>query len=310
MESVYLKTLIEVVRTGSLTKAADTLHVTQSAVSRRIKFMEESYDRCLLDRSGPVLIPTTEGLLVLQKAKKILELEGELLSELSSLGRKQELAFVCTPTFGIVHLPEILREFMLKSSEAGNLKFVFEMPEKVVSGLKEGLFEMAVIEHCQCFDLSDFETVALPGDEMVFAASPALGISGEVENIESLFAQTLYARDEGCCSRTLLENNLQTLGRTTSDFRQIVIYDDLHIIVQALLNGEGVAFISSELIAPNVRSGQLVTFKVAGFTHQRRRTFLCNNILSEGSPAAQFVATVFEHFPQIDKAQLPSCCEG
>jgi len=310
MESVYLKTLIEVVRTGSLTKAADSLHVTQSAVSRRIKFMEESYDRCLLDRSGPILIPTTEGLLVLQKAKKILELEGELLSELSSLGRKQELAFVCTPTFGIVHLPEILREFMLKSSEAGNLKFVFEMPEKVVSGLKEGIFEMAVIEHCQCFDLSDFEVVALPGDEMVFAVNPVLGISGEVENIESLFAQTLYARDDGCCSRTLLENNLQTLGRTTSDFRQIVIYDDLHIIVKALLNGEGVAFISSELIAPYVRSGHLVTFKVAGFTHQRRRTFLFNNILPEGSPAAQFVATVFERFPQVDKTQLPPCCAG
>ena len=309
MESVYLKTLIEVVRTGSLTKAAETLHVTQSAISRRIKFLEESYNRCLLDRSGALLIPTPEGQLVLKKAAKILELEGELLSELSSLERKPELAFICTPTFGIVHLPDILREFMLKSSEAGNLKFLFEMPEKIVRGLKKGLFEMAVIEHCQCFDLSDFEAVSLPGDEMVFAVNPALGINGELKNIESLFAQTLYARDEGCCSRTLLENNLQLAGRTTSEFRQIVIYDDLHIIVQALLNGEGVAFISSELIAPHVRSGRLTTFKVAGFTHQRCRTFVFNNILEKGSPAAQFVETVFERFPQRDKEQLPSCCE-
>lgn len=305
MESIYLKTLIEVVRTGSLTKAADTLHVTQSAVSRRIKFLEEQYGRCLLDRSGPVLTPTTDGQLVLQKAEKILALEGELLFELSSPGRKPELAFVCTPTFGIVHLPEILREFMLKSSDAGNLKFLFEMPEKIVSGLRKGLFEMAIIEHCQCLELGEFEAVDLPGDEMVFAVNPSLGISGEVENIESLFSQTLYARDEGCCSRTLLENNLRTLGRTTSEFRQIVTYDDLHIIVQALLNGEGIAFISSDLIAPYVRSGQLATFKVAGFTHQRRRTFLFNNVLPVGSTAAQFVETVFERFPQVDHATVP-----
>jgi DNA-binding transcriptional LysR family regulator len=309
MESIYLKTLIEVVRTGSLTKAAETLHVTQSAVSRRIKFLEESYDRSLLDRSGPLLIPTPEGQLVLKKAGEILDLEKELLSELSSLERKQELAFICTPTFGIVHLPDILREFMLKSSEAGNLKFLFEMPEKIVRGLKKGLFEMAVIEHCQCFDLSDFETVALPGDEMVFAVNPALGITDELTDIESLFAQTLYARDEGCCSRTLLENNLQAMGRTTSEFRQIVTYDDLHIIVQALLNGEGVAFISSEIIAPYVRSGRLTTFKIAGFTHQRCRTFLFNNILTAGSPAAQFVETLLERFPQVGKGELPSCCD-
>ncbi len=43
MESLYLKTLVEVVRTGSLSRAAETLHVTQPAVSRRIKFMEDQY---------------------------------------------------------------------------------------------------------------------------------------------------------------------------------------------------------------------------------------------------------------------------
>lgn len=308
MESVYLKTLIEVVRTGSLTKAADSLCVTQSAVSRRIKFLEDCYERSLLDRSGPLLIPTVDGQLVLKKAEMILELEGELLTELKSLRGEKPLAFVCTPTFSIVHLPNILRDFMLKSSELGNLRFVFKMPGEIIKGLNDGLFEMALIEHCQCLDLKDFETVALPGDEMVFAASPTLNLSGEVETMEALLQQTLFARDEGCCSRTLLESNLQKLGHSSKEFPRIVVYDDLHIIVRALIDGEGIAFISNELIAEEVKKGRLVTFKVSNFVHKRSRTFVYNNLFAAGGTAALFVETLFEHFPQIDKHQLPYCC--
>jgi DNA-binding transcriptional LysR family regulator len=155
---------------------------------------------------------------------------------------------------------------------------------------------MAVVEHCQCFDLSDFETITLPGDEMVFAAAPGLGIGPLLDSIDSLLMHTLYARNEGCCSRTLLENNLKPLNRTASDFKRLIIYDDLHIIVRAVINGEGIAFISSDLVAPLVREGKLVTFKVAGFTHQRRRTFAFNSLLPEGSPGALFMETIRERF--------------
>ena len=58
MELLYLKTLVEVVRTGSLSRAADILCVTQPAVSRRIKFLEDQYGYELLDRSGHRLRPS------------------------------------------------------------------------------------------------------------------------------------------------------------------------------------------------------------------------------------------------------------
>ena len=240
MESTYLKTLIEVARTGSLTKSADTLCVTQSAVSRRIKFLEDQYGQPLLDRSGPVLTLTAAGSVVFEKAEKILEIERELLSKLNGLEKKKELIFACTPAFGIVHLPEILREFMLTQAEVGDLKFVLDMPEKIVEGLRKGLYEMAVVEHCQCFNMADFETVALPGDEMVFAAAPGLRLPSSA-GVDQLLQQTLFSRHEGCCSRTLLANNLRNLGREMGEFRRIVVYDDLHVIVRSLLNGDGIA---------------------------------------------------------------------
>jgi DNA-binding transcriptional LysR family regulator len=293
MESIYLKTLVEVARAGNITKAAEILAVTQSAASRRIKFMEDQYGQPLLDRSGPVLKVTPAGSVVLEQAQKILEIERDLLSKLHLMERRKGIALVCTPTFGVVHLPEILREFMLSQAELGDLKFVLEMPEAVLAGLKDGRYELAVIEHCQCLDLAGFDAVDLVGDEMVFAASPALGLGGPETTLDRMFTSTLYTRSEGCCSRTLLQNNLANMGKTIEQFRQVVVFDDLHVIVNALMDGRGVAFISSDLVRAHVASGRLREHRIPGFTHVRKRTLVLGGGALIG-PAAAFVGKVLE----------------
>lgn len=131
----WLKTLIKGAQTGNLTKAAESLCVTQPAVSRRIKFLETQYGCELLDRSGPVLVLTKLGDMVREKAEKILEIEQELKSALCLSEGNQEISFVCTPTFGIVHLPVVMREFILTCPDNNNLKFMFRMPGQIVAGL-------------------------------------------------------------------------------------------------------------------------------------------------------------------------------
>jgi len=43
METRYLKTLVATVEEGSFSRAAEVLYITQSAVSQRIKFLEEHF---------------------------------------------------------------------------------------------------------------------------------------------------------------------------------------------------------------------------------------------------------------------------
>jgi DNA-binding transcriptional LysR family regulator len=61
LESIDLKTLVEVVRTGSLPRAAESPHVTRPAVSMRIEFMEEQYGCPLPDCAGNRMRPTRAG---------------------------------------------------------------------------------------------------------------------------------------------------------------------------------------------------------------------------------------------------------
>ncbi len=93
METRYLNTLIAAVETGTFSKASESLHITQSAVSQRIKFLEEHFGQQLLDRSGQRLALTTAGQMVFNKARDILEKEKELLTCLQD-GDKPEASLL------------------------------------------------------------------------------------------------------------------------------------------------------------------------------------------------------------------------
>jgi len=296
MESVYLKTLIEAVKTGSLSKAAENLCVSPSAASRRIKFLEEHYGYPLLDRTGPVLKPTQAGRLVLEKAKILLEIEQELLHGLTEMESKPRIAFCCTPAFGIAHLPCVLKDFMLNNADMSDLKFFFKMPEMVVAGLKEHLFDLAVIEHCTCLDLKEFLTFPLPDDEMIFVSAPSLGIESDIADLDILVQQRLYSRNEGCCSKIFLDGNMQNNGRDSREFRQIIIYDDLHLIIQAVLEGEGIAFISRSVVAKYLNDGPLRMHRVEGFRHNRNRTFVVSGTKPIDPNLMNFIKCIFSVF--------------
>ena len=296
MESIYLKTLIEAVETGSLSKAAENLCVTPSAASRRIKFLEDHYGYPLLDRTGPVLRPTQAGSLVLDKAKMLLEIEQELLHGLTEMDSKPRIAFCCTPAFGIAHLPHVLKDFMLNNSDMSDLKFYFKMPDMVVEGLKQHLFDLAVIEHCACLDLKEFLTFPLPDDEMVFVSAPSLGIDSDIADLDVLVRQRLYSRNEGCCSQVFLEMNMKNIGRDSREFKKVIIYDDLHLIIQAVLDGEGIAFISRSVVAKYLEQGSLRTHRVAGFRHDRNRTLVVSNTKSLDANLMDFVRCIFSTF--------------
>jgi DNA-binding transcriptional LysR family regulator len=276
MEILNLRTLVEVAAVGSISGAADKLCVTQSAVSRRIKALEDQCGRELLDRSGTRLGLTEWGHVVLEQAKKMLALEEELQASLKQVEERDSFSFGCTPAFGIAHLPKVLEQFMLKNGHVSGLKFIFDMPDKIAAGLRDGRFDLAIIEHCQCLDLSGFKTTELPGDDMIFVRSPQLGPLPQQLDIDQLISIPLYGRQEGCCSRIFLEKNLEFIGRKFSDFRKFILYDDLHLIVDAVVSGNGIAFISSDVVADALQRGDLQAHTVDGFVHSRKRTLVEN----------------------------------
>ncbi|WP_032401612.1 LysR family transcriptional regulator ArgP [Rhodococcoides fascians] len=85
MEIEQLRALKAVVDGGTFEAAARALHVTPSAVSQRIKSLEQSLGRTLVQRSKPV-VATQSGIAVLRLARQIDTLTDQTRAELNDDG--------------------------------------------------------------------------------------------------------------------------------------------------------------------------------------------------------------------------------
>ncbi|MBT2759543.1 LysR family transcriptional regulator [Mesobacillus foraminis] len=85
MEFRVLRYFIAVAREGSMTAAADFLHVTQPTLSRQLKDLEQELGKKLFIRSSHRIILTDEGLLLRKRAEEIIDLIDKLEAEFSSM---------------------------------------------------------------------------------------------------------------------------------------------------------------------------------------------------------------------------------
>ena len=83
IDSELLRTFVAIADHGGFTRAAEAVNRTQSAVSMQMKRLEEDVlQRALFERDGRQVRLTAEGQVLLGYARRILKLQGELLSTL------------------------------------------------------------------------------------------------------------------------------------------------------------------------------------------------------------------------------------
>jgi DNA-binding transcriptional LysR family regulator len=304
MDFVNLKTLIESARLGSFSKAASSLCVTQSAVSRRVKLLEDHYGEQLLDRSGPVLKPTPAGQSLIEKARQVLKIEEDFVREMKTWSPKRKISFCCTVPFGIAYLPDIFREFMCRNADQSDLNFVFEMPETALEGLRKGLYDVAVIEDCEGLELSGFSLFDLPDDEMVFVSSPLMGLDAAVLDVDDIIPRRFFCKKNVCCARRFLDKGMKAIGRDVKSFSNTVFFDDIPFIVRSVLSGDGITFVSRSIVAEYLRNGTLVAHHISGFDHTRPRRLVLNEHRNLDPLLLDFIKGIFSKFDLSPPAAL------
>lgn len=226
----------------------------------------------------------------------MLDLERELQQDLSELNRKACVFFGCSPAFGSAYLPQIMKVFMLTHTAVTGMSFSFEVPDKVIEGLHEGNFQAGVIEHFEDYDLSCFEVMALPDDEVVFVSAPAFDIDEQNVSIDHLITFDIYLRKENCCFTKLLAFNMQNIGRNSNEFVRTIVYDDLHLIINAVCEGSGITFVSRSLVEQHIQQGTLKEHRLPGFRHSQHRTLLCKKPVSDDPLLTDFIDCILKVF--------------
>ncbi|QXH69476.1 LysR family transcriptional regulator [Pseudomonas asgharzadehiana] len=77
-----LRTLLAIAQYGSFVRAADAVHLTQSAVSLHVRSLEEDFNALLFDRSRRLPVLTYAGHIAVERAREILSLYDGISSEI------------------------------------------------------------------------------------------------------------------------------------------------------------------------------------------------------------------------------------
>lgn len=146
MDIQALNTFIVVAKCGSFSRAAQALHLTQPAISKRIALLEQQLEVKLIDRLGRKIALTEAGVLLVKKARTILnELEDTRRSLKNLTGHiTGTLSLGISHHLGLHRLPGVLQEFSVLHPEV-HLDIKFLDSEVAYQGVTRGEIELGVI---------------------------------------------------------------------------------------------------------------------------------------------------------------------
>ncbi|MGH8855791.1 MAG: LysR family transcriptional regulator [Telluria sp.] len=236
-------------RHGNFSRAADELHVTQSAISHQVQQLEEQVKQPLFRRAGRGVELTVAGEVLLSSVQRTLTIMRSGLGRIASYLDPGLVVLVCPAH--VLHgwlqpklraLEEQLPELCLLLSVDVSARFVDEIDVDISISdrpiLQPGLQEMPLLQ-----------------DEWLMVANAELAarLAGVPQDQHHLHAE-LVCLEESLTGDATAPLFLGPLAR----FRKRAIYDDARLLLDATLDGRGIACLPRLLVEASLARGQLL----------------------------------------------------
>ncbi|PMC39288.1 LysR family transcriptional regulator [Bacillus sp. UMB0899] len=165
MELRVLRYFLTVAREGSITGAANILHVTQPTLSRQLKDLEQELGKKLFIRSSHRVILTDEGMLLRKRAEEIVDMVGKLEAEFSSKEEtiSGEIYIGGGETDAMRQIASVAKELQINYP---NIRYHLYSgnSDDVTERLDKGLLDFGIL--IQPADLSKYNYVNIPAKDV------------------------------------------------------------------------------------------------------------------------------------------------
>ncbi|MGA0559535.1 LysR substrate-binding domain-containing protein [Larkinella sp. VNQ87] len=285
MEDFRLKVFYTVARHRSFTKASAELFITQPAVTKHVKALEDTLGLRLFDRKGNSIVLTPPGEVLFRYAGQIFDLYQEALFELNSFKSQQKgsLRLGASTTIAQYLISPLLAAYYERypTIQLSLLTGNTEMIEQAVSakdidlGIVEGKKHHAGLKY---HDFLEDELVA------VVHANSRYSRLKEI-TLEELTNLPLVLRERGSGTLEVLETALQERGIRPSSLTVVMHLGSSESIKSFLEHANCLSILSSRAIEKEVRTGQLKVVSIKDFRLPRTFSFVHLQGLPEGLAA-------------------------
>ena len=285
LENSELRAFRAVIEEGGFKRAAESLHISQSAVSQAVAGLEAKLDTPLV-RRGKELKLTDAGKRLFEHAVDTLRDEQQTLEEIAQLkhGKRETLDLALSASINRFYAPKLVSDYCLQNPRTG-IK-IAEMPARnIIYAVLSGNVELGMGPFQK--DMGAFETVPLYSDSRHLVVSPR----------HPQYQQMIRGDESALRLTPLIASALDSpdmrpsIQRLRDQFSTVWEVSSLRLRIHMVEQGMGVTFIDRKLLREHPVCKELRIMDDVSFGRIHKQVGLYYRAGRQPSPgAASFIA--------------------
>ena len=276
----------KVAETGSISHASGELLLTQPAVSKQIKSLEEELGEKLFDRIGKKLFLTRTGEVLYAFADRILRTVEEAKTAVKDMSKEcsGEIVIGTSDHISLHRLPDILKRYISAFPKV-DLKLRCHRSETVLEMVNKNLVDLGVITLPKVAHALVSKTIWEDPMSLVFPKNHPLG-SLKVIRLKDVVKYGIILPEVGTTTRNTIEAAFFRKRLTPNIAMEVAYIETIKGLVKI---GLGISILPDKAVEQEILAGILVKSKIqdAAFSRNLGVVYLKDKFLSR--PAAEFL---------------------
>ena len=287
MEFTALKYFHEAVRSGSIRRAAETLHITASSVSRAIAALEHELGTPLFERTRKGVRLTAAGTLLERhtlRTLRDLERVQDSIDDLRGLHRGTVTLYAAE---GLVaeFLPSIISQFNQKHPKI-SFEIRFGSTDEIVGAVIDDHADIGIMFNGP--HRSDLASIVEHADALCCLLSPNHPLVSRAQDgivkLEDVLDWPLALPEKSFGMRRMIDD---AVAERSGVARLILNTNSLELAKRTAISGDAVAFMPGFMVREEVEAGRLYAFRIDSTKLDAARVTVCVHQGREPSFAAR-----------------------
>ena len=286
MNVPQLEALVALAEVGSITKAAEQLHVSAPAVHKRLKSLEDSLDVQLYEQVGQRLKLTTVGRGLLPHVKGLLSQRDAIHSYVDEWkGLERGVVHIgAGSTFSSYLLPTFLETYRDRFPDIEILIDTGKTPQ-MLEDLSTGELDLVFAVSSDCLDEERYIVRAKWSFDVVLVADPRqIPDNGHVDDADDL--QFILPKQEGGIFRTIVDEHFAQIGHQPDI---AMVFDNLETVKAMTRAGLGVAVLPRWTVERDLHTNDLRTIAALGLPIPLEICLVTSDVSHVSEPVKSFL---------------------
>jgi DNA-binding transcriptional LysR family regulator len=290
MLSVAHQVFFAVAANLSFSKAAQVLFITQPAVSKHIKLLEDQYKLPLFERKGASISLTEAGTILYNHLLKARDIQRDIEYDLSTLTNVSNAAghlhLGASTTIALYILPSILSNFQ-REFENVDIQLVNRNSEYILNALLNHEVDLGIIEVENKLTTVSYEKFI--SDEVIPVCSAKSPLAGKRLTLKELTKTPIALRERGSGTLNALTKALADHHIKTSDLSVKIRLGGTEALKNFLLADQCLGFMPRPSIIRQLAEGDLVEVPIDGLKIKRDFFFIRRKGTEEHGLTSNFI---------------------